>query len=129
MKKILLLLIGLTIISCSSDDEATDPFIGTWYATKIDRGIESSSTLAINSNGTFTAVFESDDDDYEDDSSGEWSNSGSDFTSFNQIYTFNNLITIYGDGFEEFTEEETMSVIFSEDFNSFVFDGRTFIRQ
>ena len=67
MKKILLLLIGLTIISCGSDDEATDPFIGTWYATEINEGIEFSSTLAINSNGTFTAVFESDDDDYEDD--------------------------------------------------------------
>ena len=114
MKKILLLLIGLTIISCSSDDDdvvvrTTDPFIGSWiYEDEVD------SIIAINSNGTFTLDF-SDGENM----TGRWSNSGSDFSLFNQTYTL-----VYSDG-----DINTFTAIFSEDFNSWAEDGMTWTRR
>ena len=115
MKKILLLLIGLTIISCSSDDDdvvvrTTDPFIGSWISEDED---EYGTTIAINSNGTFTVDFIDDDR-----MTGRWSNSGSDFSLFNQTYTL-----VYSDG-----DINTFTVIFSEDFNSWAEDGMTMTR-
>jgi hypothetical protein len=115
MKKILLLLIGLTIISCSSDDDdvvvrTTDPFIGSWISEDED---EYGTTVAINSNGTLTVDF------IDENMTGRWSNSGSDFSLFNQTYTL-----VYSDG-----DIDTFTVIFSEDFNSWADDGMTWTRR
>ena len=116
MKKLLLLLIGLTVISCSgSDDEGvvvrtTDPFIGSWIS---EDEVEYGTTIAINSNGTFTVDFIDDDR-----MTGRWSNSGSDFSLFNQTYTL-----VYSDG-----DINTFTAIFSEDFNSWAEDGITMTR-
>ena len=117
MKKILLLLIGLTIISCSSDDDdvvvrTTDPFIGSWISED-EKEVEYGTTIAINSNGTFTVDFIDDDR-----MTGRWSNSGSDFSLFNQTYTL-----VYSDG-----DINTVTAIFSEDFNSWAEDGMTMTR-
>ena len=124
MKKLLLLLLFVPLVSCSSDDDAnrtTDPFIGTWYLTQTNIGGEYSTRLAIKSNGTFTGVNEYSYEPVSDsDSSGEWSNSGSDFTSFSQIYTL------------KFNDEDNdiITVIFSEDFNSWASDsGKTWTRR
>lgn len=88
MKKYVLLLVGLTIIACSKDDDnepgvTTDPLIGTWRTAQGgDTG-----TMIINSNGSGTVNYTS--DDLEDEMvSFTWTNVGSDFTSLTQLYTF-----------------------------------------
>jgi|TARA_R110000796_G_scaffold33128_1_gene86190 hypothetical protein len=121
MKKILLLVIGLTIISCSSDDDdvTIDPLIGVWES-EYGGGSE---TLSVNSNGTFVFLYEYDDYVNEDDETerGEWSNSGSDFTSFSQTYALS---------FDEYPDDDDVEItpIFSEDFNSWTYDGDTYTR-
>ena len=70
MKKILLLLIGLTIISCGN---TTDPIIGTW--------IGADSSLVFNSNGSFEGI--SDDDI----NTGTWENNDNNFDLLNKIYS------------------------------------------
>ena len=118
MKKILLLLIGLTIISCSSDDITIDPLIGVWES-EYEAGSE---TLSVNSNGTFIFLYEYDDGTDDDADGGEWSNSGSDFTSFSQTYALS---------FDEYPDEDDDEItpIFSEDFNSWTYDGDTYTRR
>jgi len=121
MKKILLLLIGLTIISCSSDDDdtrTTDPLIGVWES-EYEVGSE---TLTVKSNGTFIFLYEYDDGTDDDADLGEWSNSGSDFTSFSQTYALS---------FDKYPDEDDDEItpIFSEDFNSWTYDGDTYTRR
>ena len=125
MKKILLLLIGLTIISCSSDDDntrTTDPLIGVWETEF--RGARTIYT--VNTNGTFVRLYEYDDDHnekyLEGTTNGEWSNSRSDFNSLSQIYA----LSFEGGGIDEYYR---LAPIFSEDFNSWTYDGDTYTRQ
>lgn len=115
MKRYLLLLVGLTIISCSKDDDSpnengrtTDPLIGTWVQSDEEYG--ESGTIIVNSNGSYSVswIYRDTPDD-NDSSSGTWSNRGSDFNSTTQIYDFTNN----SDG-ENYTE----TVNYSEDFNS-----------
>ena len=74
MKKFILLLVGITIISCSKDNNetnGTDPIIGTWLSTQegadiIEEGDEDigdinltfNFTLVFNSNGTLSQEIE-----------------------------------------------------------------------
>ena len=119
MKKILLLVIGLTIISCSSDDDdiTIDPLIGVWES-EYEVGSE---TLTVNSNGTFIFLYEYDDGTDDAADGEEWSNSGSDFTSFSQTYALS---------FDEYPDDDDWEItpIFSEDFNSWTYDGDTYTR-
>ena len=111
MKKILLLLIGLTIISCSSDDDntrTTDPLIDTWiriYNFTYNDGIEvpNEETLIFNSNGTsiYTDVLSA---------NGVWQNNGTDFNLLNQSYSLS---------FDN-DDESTSQIRFESDFNSFI---------
>jgi hypothetical protein len=120
MKKILLLLIGLTIISCSSDDEdtrTTDPLIGTWIKSYpvTENGIEYNiaETYIINSDGTYIST-DGDEDGIDDYSTqnGVWENDGTDFNLLNQSYAFSG-----DDYFVAFNY--TLQIRFESDFNSF----------
>ena len=107
MKKILLLLIGLTIISCGSDDadelgNATDPIIGTW----LEDDDTSPKALVFNSNGSYS-------ENANDFSiTGTWENNDNNFDLLNQSYT------IRADG-----ETINLPVLFSGDFSSFTISG------
>ena len=146
MKKTLLLLIGLTIISCSSDDDntrTTDPFIGTWIRSYpyTENGIEYNSveTYIVTSDGTlgdgtYIQTF-GDDDGKElkiDDRAtvnGIWENSGildENNPNNNNTYKpadFNLLNQIYSfsgttnDGQD--LESSFVPLGFTSDFNSF----------
>jgi hypothetical protein len=120
MKKTLLLLIGLTIISCSSDDEdtrTTDPLIGTWIKSfpVTENGIEYNiaETYIINSDGTYIST-DGDEDGIDDYSTqnGVWENDGTDFNLLNQSYAFSG-----DDYFVAFNY--TLQIRFESDFNSF----------
>jgi hypothetical protein len=120
MKKTLLLLIGLTIISCSSDDEdtrTTDPLIGTWIKSYpvTENGIEYNiaETYIINSDGTYIST-DGDEDGIDDYSTqnGVWENDGTDFNLLNQSYAFSG-----DDYFVAFNY--TLQIRFESDFNSF----------
>ena len=129
MKKILLLLIGLTIISCSSDDDditTTDPLIGNWVNTKTFGGSDGVSdfTLRIKSDGTYIFTYE-----YEGVISngrtinGSWENSGTDFNLLNQIYSFSG---ISNSGYRVGASSKVVK--FTSDFNSFTYpDGNDFL--
>ena len=132
MKKILLLLIGLTIISCSSDDDntrTTDPLIGVWETEF--RGARTIYT--VNTNGTFVRLYEYDDDHnekyLEGTTNGEWSNRGSDFNSLGQTYA----LSFEGGGLDMYYMDDdntrTLAPVFSEDFNSWTYDGDPYTRQ
>ena len=142
MKKTLLLLIGLTIISCSSDDEdtrTTDPLIGTWIKSYpyTENGIEYNSveTFIVTSDGTLgdgTYIQTFGDDDGIDDRAtvnGIWENSGildennpnnnntykpADFNLLNQIYSFSGTTN---DGSD--MDSSFVPLGFTSDFNSF----------
>ena len=120
MKKTLLLLIGLTIISCSSDDEdtrTTDPLIGTWIKSYpvTENGIEYNiaETYIINSDGTYIST-DGDEDGIDDYSTqnGVWENDGTDFNLLNQSYAFS------GDDYFG-AMNYTYPIRFESDFNSF----------
>ena len=104
-------MVGLTVISCSKDDDAgrtTDPLIGTWTLGDED----DSGTVVFNEDGTFTETwYYLADTQNPDTYSGTWRNNGSDFSSTIQIYTFNS------EGIDD-GEEETSGIIFTDDFNS-----------
>ena len=99
MKKILLLLIGLTIISCGN---TTDPIIGTWKAGAFG----SDFTIVFNSNGSFEEI--ADDDVH----TGTWENNDNNFDLLNQSYT----IVYDGETINEL-------FLFSGDFSSFTISG------
>ena len=151
MKKILLLLIGLTIISCSSDDDntrTTDPFIGTWIRSYpyTENGIEYNSveTYIVTSDGTLgdgTYIQTFGDDDGIDDRAtvnGIWENSGildennpnnnntykpADFNLLNQIYSFSGT---RNGGYAVGAISKVVK--FTSDFNSFTYpDGNDFL--
>ena len=126
MKKILLLLIGLTIISCSSDDDntrTTDPFIGTWIRSYpyTENGIEYNSveTYIVTSDGTYKYTSGDDSisgyyeiDDY-DTQNGVWENDETDFNLLNQSYVFSGVDNLVG------ILNFTLPIRFESDFNSF----------
>ena len=126
MKKILLLLIGLTIISCSSDDDntrTTDPFIGTWIKSypATENGIEYNSveTYIVTSDGTYKYTSGDDSisgyyeiDDY-DTQNGVWENDETDFNLLNQSYVFSGVDNLVG------ILNFTLPIRFESDFNSF----------
>ena len=126
MKKTLLLLIGLTIISCSSDDEdtrTTDPFIGTWIKSYpvTENGIEYNSveTYIVTSDGTYKYTSGDDSisgyyeiDDY-DTQNGVWENDETDFNLLNQSYVFSGVDNLVG------ILNFTLPIRFESDFNSF----------
>lgn len=115
-------MVGLTVISCSKEDDAgrtTDPLIGTW--TLEDDG--DSATLVFNEDGTFTqAWYYFYDTQNLDTFSGTWRNNGSDFSSTTQIYTTTEQNS---EGIDD-GEEETIVIIFSDDFNSFSYDDEDY---
>ena len=107
MKKILLLLIGLTIISCGSDDadelgNATDPIIGTW----LEDDDTNPTTLVFNSNGSYAENA----DDFS--ITGTWENNDNNFDLLKQNYT----IRAAGETINE-------PFLFSGDFSSFTISG------
>ena len=129
MKKLLLLLIGLTVISCggSDDDDVTiDPVVGTWLSSNSDGssidtandGRDIISYLVVfNSNGTMAATTE-----YSPSpngvSNGTWENLGSDLTSISQTY----LLTYDG-------KQEQGTFTFTEDFNEYRVSSLTYTKQ
>ena len=135
MKKIVLLLIGLTVISCGgsgddNDDNSAennqDPVVGTWLSSNSDGssidtyndGRDIISYLVVfNSNGTLASTTEYDTPP-NGSSNGTWENLGSDLTSIYQIY----LMTIDG-------KQEQASFTFTEDFNEFRVSGLTYTKQ
>ena len=98
MKKILLLLIGLTIISCGN---TTDPIIGTWKTNH--QGAE--YTFVYNSNGSVEEISN-------EIITGTWENNDNNFDLLNQSYT------IRADG-----ETINEPFLFSGDFSSFTISG------
>ena len=144
MKKIILLLIGLTIISCSSDDDdtrTTDPFIGTWIKSypATEDGIEYNITETYiitfdpecpYSCGTYIYTIGYDDEapNYFSENvfseKGDWQIVGldrripstADFNLLNQSYNFSKEIRFEGD---LLSEEWKMQIRFESDFNSF----------
>jgi len=104
MKKILLLLIGLTIISCGGSDDddvlrTTDPIIGTWSFEGND---DDPFTNTYKSDGTITLS----NTEVENEFLGTWRNNGSDFNELTQNYTINTGSPV------------TTNYIFSTDFNT-----------
>ena len=132
MKKLLTLLIGLTILSCSGADDdniasgrTTDPYIGFWRLDDPNNEL----TWEVNANGNLTAIQiepNYEDDDVTEDvivSSGTWSNNGNDFDALIQIYT----ITVND------AVQEALEITYNEDFSEFSVEDRfgisTFVRQ
>jgi len=136
MKKILLLLIGLTIISCSSDDDTrtTDPFIGTWIKSYpvTENGIEYNiaETYIITpdpecpySCGDYIYTIGDDDGGIDDRATqnGRFSIFGvdinspitADFNLLNQSYSLSKNLQ------NGLSEEYTLQIRFESDFNSF----------
>ena len=129
MKKILLLLIGLTIISCSSDDDditTTDPLIGNWVNTSTFGGSDGVSdlTLRIKSDGTYIFTYQYNGVISNNSTiNGSWENSGTDFNLLNQIYSFSG---ISNGGYK--VSANSKVVKFTSDFNSFTYpDGNDFL--
>jgi len=110
MNKILSIFFALVFISCTADDKdiidemSTDPLIGTWGITYTEDGI--TGKFIINSNGNFTLKYSDDDEQ-----SGMWSNTGNNFSSTRQIYTFQESENNGG-------EIDTSTIVFSNDFNT-----------
>ena len=117
------LLIGLTIVSCSSDDDnstgTTDPLIDTWTTSYTELGVAYNDSYKTNSNGTYIYTK---DDEYTE--TGKWSNDGTDFNFLNQSYSLtidNSPVSGYN-----------ITARFSSDFNSFEFfeeEDNVYIRQ
>jgi len=125
MKKLLLLLLIVPMVSCSSDEDdvTIDPLIGTWIkSTQFSNGSNLEESYIINSNGTY---IETETGIYTGTYTGSWSNDGTDFNLLNQTYSFTESETV--DSFSE-------TIRFASDFNSFEFlledeDNGMYIRQ
>ena len=126
MKKTLLLLIGLTIISCSSDDDTrtTDPIIGTWLE---DEGDGNLSTFVFNSNYSFT------ENSNDFSITGSWENDAEvneeNFELLNQRYWLDGI----GPSDVAAGSSSDISFLFSGDFSSYTITTdkgeRTYRRQ
>ena len=123
LSNFLLLLLSLTLISCTGEDESdanggrtTDPIIGSWR--QVDEG--DIGDLTFTSNGDYNGSWTYPDSPEDNETfMGTWSNNGTVFSSTTQIYTFTNE-----------NGSDTMNATFSEDFNSVTFDDDdTWIRQ
>lgn len=113
MKKLLSLLFVFTLIACgggSDDDESmgrtTDPLIGIWSELSPD-GVALDGDLTVNSNGTWSLA------DGDGPFTGSWTNSGSDFDSLVQDYSF----TLLAQGGEIQSWEDRFT--FSSDFDRY----------
>ena len=129
MKKLFSLLFVFTLIACGgvSDDDVddttgrtTDPLIGVWIELGSD-GVALDGDLTISSNGNWSLA------DPEGPFTGTWSNSGSDFDSLIQDYSFSTTV----DGGTETWEDR---ITFSSDFDSYTLiedngDRLTYVRQ
>ena len=131
MKKLLLLLLFVPLVSCSSDDDAnrtTDPIIGNWICDpcSVDDRYSLSATVAFNSNGSYTATYNLPEGDGGEGLSGSqtgtWENIWSDLNALSQVYNFK-----YTN--ESDDQDEIATHRFTEDFNEFTVDGRTYIRR
>ena len=128
MKKYLLLLVGLTIIACSKDDDTPtqsrtiDPLIVTWTSSYEDLGETYTNKLTVRPNGTLTFL-----DDYlirdgmieEGTVNRTWMNAATNpnFNTTTQNYVFGS---------------ENLEIQFNADFTTFYDtddDGHIFTRQ
>ena len=106
-------MVGLTLISCGGNEDdvpettgrTTDPLIGVWAELGPD-GVALDGDLTVNSNGTWSLA------DPDGPFTGSWSNSGSDFNSLVQDYTFSST----SDG-ETLNWEDRIT--FSADFDTY----------
>ena len=131
MKKLLLVLMFVPLVSCSSDDDAnrpTDPIIGNWICDpcSVDDRYSLSATGAFNSNGSYATTYNLPEGDggegVSESQRGTWENLGSDLNALSQVYNFKGTD-------EEGDRDEIVTFRFTEDFNEFTNDGLTFIRQ
>ena len=110
MNKLISILLAFMFISCAADDMdikdegSTDPLIGTWGINYAKDGI--TGKFIINSNGNYILKYSDDDEQ-----TGIWSNTGNNFSSTRQIYTFQESQNNGG-------EIDTATVVFSNDFNT-----------
>ena len=132
MKKLLLVLMFVPLVSCSSDDDAnrpTDPIIGNWICDpcSVDDRYSLSATGAFNSNGSYATTYNLPEGDggegVSEGQRGTWENLGSDFNALSQVYNFK--VTYV----EAELQDEIVTFRFTEDFNEFTNDDLTFIRQ
>ena len=131
MKKLLLLLLLFPMVSCSRDDDTnrtTDPIIGNWICDSclVDNRYSLSATAAFNSNGSYATTYNLPEGDGGEGVSGSqtgtWENLGSDINALSQVYNFK-----YTN--ESDDQDEIATYKFTEDFNEFTVDGRSYIRQ
>ena len=133
MKKFVLLVLGLSIMSCSSDDDKysesasqilTDPIIGVWQSQ------EGLFTATFNENGTLTIsngnmhpydMFDSWCKNVDQTVTGFWGNFfyGRNFENDQQFYT---IMDLCDEG-----RSKTYVYIFSNDFNTVSISGHTFV--
>ena len=132
MKKLLLLILLVSMVSCSSDIEdnrTTDPIIGNWICDpcSVDDRYSLSATAAFNSNGSYATTYNLPEGDggegVSEGQRGTWENLGSDFNALSQVYNFK--VTYV----EAELQDEIVTFRFTEDFNEFTVDGRTYIRR
>ena len=112
MKKLLLLFLGLTLISCSSDEDGdedsdlrtTDPLIGTWDIISGLGDVESPTVTY-----AFNGVFVEDSPSLDAPIEGTWYNTRDNFNNLDQSYVF-----IYN---EDESELILVNVLFNGDFS------------
>ena len=134
LKLLSILFISVIVVSCNDDDDrdtSVDPIIGAWRTD--DNEDNSYINIVFNSNGNFSSFMQTLPTDptqpirVHDGLNGTWSNSGTDFKSTTQTYTYTRF---YGEGE---SETGTFSAQFSEDFNSVTltdeYDEIIYIRQ
>jgi hypothetical protein len=131
MTKLLLFLLLVPMVSCSSDDDAnrtTDPIIGNWICDPCsdDDGYSLSVTGAFNSNGSYATTYNLPEGDGGEGVSGSqrgtWENLGSDLNALSQVYKVKETS-------ESGDQDDIVTFTFTENFNEFTTDGLTYIRQ
>ena len=106
----------------------TDPIIGNWICDPCsnDDGYSLSVTGAFNSNGSYATTYNLPEGDGGEGLSGSqtgtWENIWSDLNALSQVYNFK-----YTN--ESDDQDEIATHRFTEDFNEFTVDGRTYIRR
>ena len=120
MKKLLLLFLGLSIMSCSSDDESdsgrtTDPIIGTWYDA------DSGGSVTFQSNGRASSDFTGDTCNI------TFWRAEEENPDFTQVRRYYEWTFICEDGTEDTGGDN--EVIFSDDFNRMTVSDFNGVRQ